>query len=140
MEECVATSTWLDSRPSKSRWTAALHLSGVIQASVRLHLDLGSYRRLDTRDPAQIATALIGVPALKRGPHLTTALLHVTHALSLPVNMGVQYVSRSQMFFWSCQHSLCGLESAVFLSKWLQTVAETLGKEPLTGVSPCLTV
>ncbi|KAL2031378.1 hypothetical protein VTO58DRAFT_106729 [Aureobasidium pullulans] len=102
-------------------------------ASVRLHLDLGSYRRLDTRDPAQIATALIGVPALKRGPHLTTALLHVTHALSLPVNMGVQYVSRSQMFFWSCQHSLCGLESAVFLSKWLQTVAETLGKEPLTA-------
>ncbi|TIA55837.1 hypothetical protein D6C79_00269 [Aureobasidium pullulans] len=102
-------------------------------ASVRLHLDLGSYRRLDTRDPAQIATALIGVPALKRGPHLTTALLHVTHALSLPVNMGVQYVSRSQMFFWSCQHSLCGLESAVFLSKWLRTVAETLDEEPLTA-------
>lgn len=109
-------------------------------ASVRLHLDLGSYRRLDTRDPAQIATALIGVPALKRGPHLTTALLHVTHALSLPVNMGVQYVSRSQMSFWSCQHSLCGLESAVFLSKWLRTVAETLDEEPLTGVPPYLTV
>ncbi|KAI4754899.1 subtilisin-like protein [Aureobasidium sp. EXF-3400] len=47
--------------------------------------------------------------------------------------MGVQYVSRSQMFFWSCQHSLCGLESAVFLCKWLQSVAATLHVEPLTA-------
>jgi hypothetical protein len=48
--------------------------------------------------------------------------------------MGVEYVSRSQMFFWSCQHSLCGLESAVFLCKWLQAVAATSKDEPLTGM------
>lgn len=107
-------------------------------ASVRLHLDLGKYRRLDTRDPSQIAAALFNAPCLKRGPHLTSTLLHVTHALSLPVNMGVEYVSRSQMFFWSCQHSLCGLESAVFLCKWLQAVSVTSEDEPLTGMVPVL--
>ncbi|KAI4759680.1 hypothetical protein E4T52_06601 [Aureobasidium sp. EXF-3400] len=47
--------------------------------------------------------------------------------------MGVEYVSRNQMFFWSCQHSLCGLESAVFLCKWLQAVAATSKDEPLTA-------
>ncbi|KAI5210549.1 hypothetical protein E4T39_00115 [Aureobasidium subglaciale] len=45
--------------------------------------------------------------------------------------MGVQYVSRSQMFFWSCRHSLSGLESAVFLCKWLQSVAATANNDPL---------
>ncbi|KAI5273361.1 hypothetical protein E4T47_03485 [Aureobasidium subglaciale] len=54
--------------------------------------------------------------------------------MNLPVNMGIQYVSRSQMFFWSCQHSLSGLESAVFLSKWLQSVAATVSDNPLTGM------
>ncbi|KAI5241971.1 hypothetical protein E4T43_05077 [Aureobasidium subglaciale] len=103
-------------------------------ASVRLHLDLGPYRRLESRNPATIAAALYKTSPLKRSPRSTTTLLHVTHALSLPVNMGIQYVSRSQMFFWSCQHSLSGLESAVFLSKWLQSVAATVSDNPLTGM------
>ncbi|KEQ98996.1 hypothetical protein AUEXF2481DRAFT_36308 [Aureobasidium subglaciale EXF-2481] len=47
--------------------------------------------------------------------------------------MSVQYVSRSQMFFWSCQHSLSGLESAVFLFKWLQSVAATVSDDPFTA-------
>ena len=58
----------------------------------------------------------------ERGPRVVTALLHAVHAMSLPVRMGVDYVARSQMFFWSCQHSICALESGIFLWKWLQRV------------------
>lgn len=103
-------------------------------ASIRLHLDLGKHRQLDKRDPTQIATALFDTPPLERSPCLTSTLLRATHALSLPVNMCVEYVSCSRMFFWSCQHSLCGLESAVFLCKLLHAVAATSKDEPLPGM------
>jgi hypothetical protein len=70
-------------------------------ASVRLHLDLGEHCRLESCDPLVMAVNLHKVRPPTRGPELATALLHSVHALSLPVRMGVNYVSRSQMFFWS---------------------------------------
>lgn len=102
-------------------------------AYVRLHMELGPYRQLDSRDPLQIAAALSQVRSPERGPNLTTALLHATHAISLPVRMGVDYVSRSQTFFWSCQHSLCALDTAIFLWKWLAVVHDSVDAKPLTG-------
>ena len=102
-------------------------------AYVRLHMDLGPYRRLDTRDPTQIAEALMQAPPPRRGPRLTTALLHSTHALSIPIRMGVDYVARSQVFFWSCQHSLCGLDTSIFLWKWLDVTHKSIATAPLTG-------
>lgn len=53
---------------------------------------------------------------------MTKALLLAVHALSLPVRIGINFVSRSQMYFWSCQHCLCAMECGVFLWKWLQQV------------------
>jgi hypothetical protein len=62
-----------------------------------------------------------------------SALLYATHALSIPVRLGVDRVARSQAFFWSVRHSLCGLECAVLLSKWLSSVSDFVNDVPLTG-------
>ena len=92
-------------------------------AYIRLHLDMGPLRHLETRDPAQVATALGDSPPLRRNPRLIMALLHSAHALSIPVRLGIDFVARTQTFFWSIQHSLCSLECAFLLSKWLAAVS-----------------
>ncbi|KAH6648876.1 hypothetical protein BKA67DRAFT_576115 [Truncatella angustata] len=96
-------------------------------AHVRVHLNIGPYRDLASRLPAQVAAALANVPS----PHLqqtnsaVSALLYSIHALSIPVAIGIEYVVHSQAIFWCCQHSLASLESAVFLSKWLYAISAT---------------
>ncbi|KAE8382248.1 hypothetical protein BDV26DRAFT_288772 [Aspergillus bertholletiae] len=100
-------------------------------AYTRLQLDLGPCRALMTRDPRQIASALLDSGPLIRSRRLLPALLHATHALSIPVKLGLEYISRSQAFVWSNQHALCGVEFAVLLSKWLHAVGETQEKHPL---------
>jgi len=64
---------------------------------------------------------------------MVTALLHAVHALSLPVRMGVDYVSQSQWFYWSCQHSICALESGVFVWQWLHSIEDDAGQSEITS-------
>lgn len=99
-------------------------------AYVRLHLNLGPYRQLETRDPDRIAAALYRCPGVKRSDGVISALLYAAHALSVPVRLGVDRIARSQAFFWSVRHSLSGLECAVLLSKWLAALP---GDGGLTG-------
>ncbi|CAI7627097.1 unnamed protein product [Penicillium viridicatum] len=100
-------------------------------AYVRLGLDLGSYKILRYRDPEHIANQLLQIPRLPAGPHLHPAILHATHALSIPVKLGVNFVAQSHAFVWNVQHSLCALEFAVFLSKWLFCISDCLTRRPL---------
>ncbi|KAG0155741.1 hypothetical protein PDIDSM_2914 [Penicillium digitatum] len=93
-------------------------------AYVRLSLNLGPHRRLETRDPIIIATALRHSPRPERSYRLTPALIYAAHALSVPVRLGIDHIARSQAFFWSVRHSLASLECAVLLSNWLFTLAE----------------
>ncbi|KXX75586.1 Zinc finger protein klf1 [Madurella mycetomatis] len=105
-------------------------------AYIRLNMDTGPGRALRTRDPLQITHALRDTPALKRSPRVTRALLHSVHALSIPIKIGVRLVARTQTFIWSVQHSLCSLECALLLSKWLEAVSTTQWSgmdDPLTG-------
>jgi hypothetical protein len=102
-------------------------------AYVRLALNLGSYKILGSRHPKEIADKLIKMPRLPSGPHILPAILHATHALSIPVKLGVNFVARSHAFVWSVQHSLCGLEFAIFLSKWLFSISDHQEKGPLDG-------
>lgn len=95
---------------------------------------MGPYRILQCRDPVQIANRLLALPRLPRGPHLLPAVLHASHALSIPVKLGVEFVARSRAFVWSIQHSLCGLEFAVFLSKWLYCISGSQSRRPLDGM------
>ncbi|KPI36900.1 Regulatory protein ADR1 [Cyphellophora attinorum] len=92
-------------------------------AYIRLHIHMGPLRHLETRDSVQIAHALRNTPDLQRDPRLTPALLHSAHALSIPVRLGIDFVARTQTFFWSIQHSICSLECAFLLSKWLAALS-----------------
>lgn len=101
-------------------------------AYIRLHVDLGPIRHLEARDPDAIAHALIDSPPLPRSPKLIMALLHSAHALSIPVRLGVNFVAKTHSFFWSIQHSLCSLECAFLLSKWLASIPSTQAENPLS--------
>lgn len=103
-------------------------------AYVRIYLNLGPYRQLDTRDPTRIAKAMLKCPGVERSDGVISALLYATHALSIPVRLGVDRVARSQAFFWSVRHSLSALECAVLLSKWLCSLQSSVKAVPLTGV------
>jgi hypothetical protein len=102
-------------------------------AYVRLSLNLGPYRQLETRDPYCIAAALHRSPRPGRSYRLTPALIYAAHALSIPVRLGIDYVARSQAFFWSVRHSIASLECAVLLSKWLLSLAEAGNQTTLSG-------
>lgn len=102
-------------------------------AHVRLHLDTGPFRQLDSKDPPQIATALSHIPPLARCSNAIPALLFSVHALSIPVGLGISYVTQSQGLFWSCQHCICSLECAIFLSKWLYAISLTQSSCSLNG-------
>jgi hypothetical protein len=92
-------------------------------AYIRLNVDLGPGRALDTRDPVQIANAFRDSPPVKRTPKLVRAVLHSAHALSIPIKIGIHLVAQTQTFMWSIQHSLCTLECAFLLSKWLEALS-----------------
>jgi hypothetical protein len=103
---------------------------------IRLGFNLGSYRILRSLDANEIANRLLQIPRLPPGPHFLPAILHATHALSIPVKLGVNVVARSHAFVWSVQHSLCGLEFSIFLSKWLHCIADCQNRRTLDGTCP----
>jgi len=43
-------------------------------------------------------------------------------------------VAKTQTFIWSIQHSLCSLECALLLGKWLEAIS-TLGADPSPAIS-----
>ncbi|KAK0709813.1 hypothetical protein B0T26DRAFT_653567 [Lasiosphaeria miniovina] len=99
-------------------------------AYIRLNTDLSPSRSLETRDHVLIASAFSNAPMLVRSPRLCRAVVQAIHALSMLVKMGVNYVARTKSLEWSMQHSLCNLECAVLLSKWLMTLASIGPGEP----------
>ncbi|KAF7534034.1 hypothetical protein G7054_g6553 [Neopestalotiopsis clavispora] len=100
-------------------------------ASIRLFTDLSPSRTLETRNAAQISVSFGEAPYLIRSPRLNKAILQAIHALSMLVKLGVNYVARRKSAEWSMQHSLCNLECAILLSKWLMTLASIGPTDPL---------
>ena len=88
-------------------------------AYIRLNVDLGPWRALNTHDAYEIANSIQLSPPLMRNRNLTRAVLYSAHALSIPVKIGVNIVTHNQAFSWSLQHSLCALECVFIISKWL---------------------
>lgn len=103
-------------------------------AHIRLHCNLAQWRNLQSGDPAIVAISLQKAPLPRRGPHLIYALLHSVHALNIPVQLGISYLSRCRSFSWSVHHALCDLECAVFLDKWFRSILETWQEQPLSGI------
>ncbi|KAL1610116.1 hypothetical protein SLS60_001781 [Paraconiothyrium brasiliense] len=100
-------------------------------AYIRLYVDTAG-RALDTRDPVLIANAFRAGPAIRRSPKITRAVLHSAHALSIPVKIGYRLVAKTQSFIWSIQHSLCTLECAYLMSKWLEALSVHDPEPPVT--------
>lgn len=92
-------------------------------AYIRIHADIGPCRHLESRDPVRIAEALHDSPFPPRSSDVCRAVLQCAHSLSIPVRIGIEFVARTQSLTWSIVHSLCNLECAIFLSKWLESVA-----------------
>jgi len=115
---------------------AATALLGL--AHVRLHFDLGAHAALQTCDPEAIASAALQAPLPELGDGLKHALLHAVHAINVPVQLGLENMARSQMFYWSVTHAVCDLECAIFLSKWLRALSIRIGERLLTCMDfPC---
>lgn len=83
----------------------------------------------------RIGNALRACPAIERNDAVISALLYATHALSIPVRLGLDRVARAQASLWTVRHSLAGFESAILLSKWLSVVDKTVETRPLTSKS-----
>lgn len=97
-------------------------------ALIRLHVDLGPRRQLETRDPHRLARSLYDSPPIPRSASVCKTVLQTAHALSILVRIGVEFVSKTQTFSWSIVHVLCNLECACFLSKWLQSISTVISK------------
>ncbi|OGM45298.1 hypothetical protein ABOM_006444 [Aspergillus bombycis] len=100
-------------------------------AYIRLVVDVGPWRALNTHNPYEIAISMHQSPPLTPSPQLARAVLYAAHALSIPVKIGVSIVTRSQAFTWSLQHSLCALECAFVVSKWLFAIQNRMAEVPL---------
>ena len=113
--------------PNNPNGPIAFNSTAILRlAHIRLHVDLGPCRHLETRDPRRNAAAFRDFPPLKRSPDIIRAVLQSAHALSIPVKIGIAFVARTQTFSWSIQHSLCNLECAFLLSKSLILFADLL--------------
>ncbi|KAF2846202.1 hypothetical protein T440DRAFT_246804 [Plenodomus tracheiphilus IPT5] len=100
-------------------------------AYIRLYVDTAG-RALETRDPLLIANAFRAGPTIKRSPKITRAVLHSAQALSIPIKIGYRLVAKTQSFIWSIQHSLCTLECAYLMSKWLEALSVSEPEPPIT--------
>ncbi|KPM37404.1 hypothetical protein AK830_g9180 [Neonectria ditissima] len=99
-------------------------------AYIRLYTDVSPSTALETRDPLLVASALSRNPLLVRSLRLHRAVFQAIHALSMLVKAGVNYVARTKSAEWSIQHSLCNLECAILVSKWLLTLAAIGPNDP----------
>jgi hypothetical protein len=110
-------------QPNNSSGPVSFNSTALLRmAYIRLHVDVGPWRALSDQDPQIVAQTIHRSPSLRRSPKLTSTVLYSAHALSIPVKLGVNTVAHNQAFTWSLQHSLCALECAFVISKWLDTL------------------
>ncbi|VUC25720.1 unnamed protein product [Clonostachys rosea] len=118
-------------RPVASSGPLGFNATGLFRvACVRVNFNLGPFRKLETRDPVAMADAFMKAPLPDRSPELHAAILQSVHSLSIPVRVGINFVSKTHMFTWSIVHIMCNLECALFLSKWAQRIS--LNEQPVS--------
>ncbi|KAJ5776218.1 uncharacterized protein N7511_001229 [Penicillium nucicola] len=110
--------------PSSPKGPLGFNATAIFRiACLRVHLNLGPHRNICTWDPEAIAAAFSNAPRPIQTPQVYHAVLQSIHSLSIPVRLGVEYVAKTQALTWSTIHSLCNLECALFLCKWLEALA-----------------
>ncbi|RDA93886.1 hypothetical protein CP533_4534 [Ophiocordyceps camponoti-saundersi (nom. inval.)] len=96
---------------------------------LRIQADVAPGWTLQTRDSKFVATVLSNRSSPPRGPRLIRAVNHAVHALSTLVKAGVGYVARAKSE-WGMLSSLCNLECAVLLAKWLLALSDRGQSDP----------
>jgi hypothetical protein len=74
---------------------------------------------------------------LQRTQQMNRAIIHAAHSLSVPVRLGISFMTTTKTAIWSLEHSICSLESAILLKDWLDMIASTvrsLGPDALQKV------
>lgn len=97
-------------------------------AHIRLNANLGACRDLASGEPERIRQACTNTQLcpLARSPSLDRAILQCIHALSIPIRIGIPYVAHTQALHWSTEHTICYLECAFLLTRWMQEAAEVV--------------
>jgi hypothetical protein len=90
-------------------------------AYIRLYTDAPPSRALQTRDSMLIASAIYNTPPLPRNWRVHRAVFQATHALSLLVKIGVNYVARTKSTEWSIQHS-CKSRLCIIYKSFVLTI------------------
>lgn len=105
-------------------------------AYIRLNANLGVCRDLASGNPTLIRKIFTdpNTLPLSRSASLDRAILQCIHALSIPVRVGIAYVARTQTLHWSIQHSICSLECAFLLTKWMQELAKVVKIDGLASL------
>ncbi|KAL2815607.1 hypothetical protein BDW59DRAFT_166754 [Aspergillus cavernicola] len=110
-------------------------------AYIRLNANTGPTRHLLSREPTKIADVFVDASArsvrsvlCNRSAHLDRAILQFIHALSVPVQVGIAFVARTQTLTWSFQQPLCNLECA-FLVHWLLALDSTSKRRGRQGLA-----
>jgi hypothetical protein len=87
-----------------------------------------------SRDPQRI---LQKRNTLHRSQQVNRAIIHAAHSLSVPVRLGITFMTTTKTATWSLEHSICSLESAIILEDWLGMISSTVrssGPEALQKV------
>ena len=105
-------------------------------AYIRLNANLWPCCDLTSSNPARIQQIFTSTDTvcLSRSPSLDRAVLQCVHALSIPVRVGIPYLARTQTMHWSIQHSICSLECAFLLTRWIQEIAKAVSVGGMTAL------
>ncbi|GKZ23885.1 hypothetical protein AbraIFM66951_010417 [Aspergillus brasiliensis] len=106
-------------------------------AYIRLNCRTGLCHELLSSDTTRLKALIAPNPPLdhiSRSPSLNRAILQCIHALSIPVRVGIAYVARTQTLSWSVQHSICHLECAVLLIRWMQMLASDVAAHGMASL------
>ncbi|KAJ5753918.1 uncharacterized protein N7511_008071 [Penicillium nucicola] len=105
-------------------------------AHIRLNANLGPCRDLISGNPARIQQIFTSTDIIRlaRSPSLDRAVLQCIHALSIPVRVGIPYLVQTKTLHWSIQHSICSLECAFLLTRWLQEIAKAVGVDGMAAL------
>jgi len=82
-----------------------------------------SKKLLLSRDPRCI---LQERDMLHRSQQVNRAIIHAAHSLSVPVRLGITFMTTTKTAIWSLEHSICSLESAILLKDWLDMISTTV--------------
>ncbi|KAF2709330.1 hypothetical protein K504DRAFT_431769 [Pleomassaria siparia CBS 279.74] len=71
---------------------------------------------------------------LQRSQQVNRAVIHAAHSLSVPVRLGITFMTTTKTPIWSLEHSICSLESAILLKDWLDMMSSIVRSSGLDAL------